>query len=82
MLKNINDELSDYLKLIRFKHKKSQEDIAKDLNITRNTYGAWENNPISLSIETLNKIANVMNEDIIIFFEEYVAKRNLKKRSK
>lgn len=79
MLSNINEELSDYLKLIRFKHKKSQEDIAKDLKITRHTYGAWENNPISLSLETLDKIANVMNENIIIFFEEFVAKSNKEK---
>lgn len=76
MLSNINEELSDYLKLIRFKHKKSQEEIAKDLKITRHTYGIWENKPISLSLETLDKIANVMNEDIIIFFKEYVAKSN------
>lgn len=80
MYNKINEELSDYLKLLRFKHKKSQEDMAKTLSITRNTYCIWENNPISLSLETLNKITNVMGEDIIIFFVDYVAKCNFKER--
>lgn len=76
MFDNINSELSDYIKLIRFKHKKSQEDMAKALSVSRNTYSIWENNPISLSLETLIKIGEVINEDMVIFFKEYVAKSN------
>lgn len=77
MFQSLNGDLSDYLKLLRFKSKKSQEDMAKELEISRNTYTTWENNPIALSIETLNKITNIFNEDITIFFKEYVAKSNL-----
>lgn len=76
MRKNLNDSLSDYIKLIRFKSKKSQEDVAKELNISRNTYSIWENNPVQLKLDTLIEIGNILNNDIIIFFNQYVAECN------
>jgi len=76
MKKNLNDSLSDYIKLIRFKSKKSQEDVAKELNISRNTYSIWENNPVQLKLDTLIEIGNILNNDIIIFFNQYVAECN------
>lgn len=76
MFLNLNQELSDHIKLLRFKSKMNQEETATRLNISRNTYISWENNPIALSLDTLIKIGNVFNEDIIIFFKEYVAKSN------
>lgn len=82
MFQSLNEDLSYYLKLLRFKNKKSQEDVAKELEISRNTYATWENNPIGLSIETLNKITNIFNEDITIFFKSYVAKSNQKSEPK
>lgn len=74
MFRDLNYELSEYLKLLRFKHKCSQEKMANLLNVSRNTYNIWENNPVSLSLETLIKIGLVLNEDIIYFFKMYVAK--------
>lgn len=76
MFSNLNQDLSDYIKLLRFKSKMNQEETANRLDISRNTYISWENNPISLSLDTLVKIGNVFNEDIIIFFKNYVAKCN------
>ncbi len=76
MKKNLNDSLSDYIKLIRFKSKKSQEDVAKELNISRNTYSIWENNPVQLKLDTLIEIGTILNNDIIIFFNQYVAECN------
>ncbi len=76
MRKNLNDSLSDYIKLIRFKSKKSQEDVAKELNISRNTYSIWENNPVQLKLDTLIEIGTILNNDIIIFFNQYVAECN------
>lgn len=76
MFSNLNQELSDYIKLLRFKSKMNQEETATKLNISRNTYISWENNPISLSLDTLIKIGDVFNADITIFFKEYVAKSN------
>lgn len=76
MRKDLNDSLSDYIKLIRFKSKKSQEDVAKELNISRNTYSIWENNPVQLKLDTLIEIGTILNNDIIIFFNQYVADCN------
>lgn len=72
----LNKDLSDYLKLIRFKCKYSQDEISEKLNVTRQTYTNWENNPIKLELFKLIEIANLMNDDILIFFKEYVAKCN------
>ena len=74
-MKLLNDELSDYIKLLRFKNKLSQEEAANKLNISRKTYGMWENNPTQLTLETLEKIGEIFNSDLFIFFTEYVAKR-------
>jgi len=81
MKKNLNDSLSDYIKLIRFKSKKSQEDVAKELNISRNTYSIWENNPVQLKLDTLIEIGTILNNDIIIFFNQYVAECNKESRT-
>lgn len=76
---NLNHELSEYIKLIRFKNKKSQEDMGISLKVSRNTYSIWENNPIKLSLDTLIEIGMILETDILIFFNEYVAKcKNLK----
>lgn len=81
MIEDLNKSLSEYLKLLRFKQKKSQEETAMLLNISRNTYTIWENNPIALSLENILKIGKVLDEDIIIFFKEYVAKSNDKNKN-
>ena len=76
MKEQLNSELSDYLKLLRFKNKISQEEISDKLNITRQCYTNWENNPIKLDLGQLIEIGKVMNEDILIFFENHIAKSN------
>lgn len=80
MFETLNSDLSDYLKLLRFKSKKSQEEVAKGLDVSRNTYATWENNPISLSLDTLNRITNFFDNDITNFFVQYVAKSNEKEK--
>ncbi len=69
----LNEELSDYIKLQRFKKKLSQEDVAARLQVSRNTYSAWENSPTRIDIETLQKISAAIGEDLLIFFNNYVA---------
>ena len=73
-MEDLNYELSEYIKLLRFKSKLSQEETANKLNITRQCYSIWENNPIKLDLNTLNKIGEVFGSDIFIFFNEYVTK--------
>lgn len=71
---HLNKELSEYLKLARFKCKCSQDDIAEKLKVTRQTYAKWENRPIDLELSKLIEVAALMNVDALIFFKEYVAK--------
>lgn len=78
MLENLNQSLSDYFKLLRFKKKISQEEMAEKLGVSRNTYASWENNPVQLSVSVLNNISDKLDSDIIIFFKDYVAKSNSK----
>ncbi len=73
---NLKEELSDYIKLQRFKNKLSQEQVAQKLNVSRNTYNVWENSPTKIDIETLKKIGDAIGEDLLIFFDNYVAKCN------
>lgn len=75
----LNEELSDYIKLQRFKNKLSQETVAQRLNVSRNTYSTWENSPIKVDLETLQKIGKAIGEDLLIFFDQYVAKCNSEK---
>ena len=72
----LNEELSDYIKLQRFKKKLSQEEVATRLKVSRNTYSTWENSPTKIDLETLQRISNAIGEDLLIFFDQYVAKRN------
>ena len=72
----LNEELSDYIKLQRFKKKLSQEEVATKLKVSRNTYSTWENSPTKIDLETLQKISVALGEDLLIFFDQYVAKCN------
>ena len=72
-MKDLNHELSEYIKLIRFKKKLSQEDVANKIKVSRVTYGIWENNPTKIDLDTLSKISDALETDISIFFNQYIA---------
>ena len=46
------------LKELRLKHEKTQQEIAKDLNLTQNTYSNYEKGKTTPDIQTLIKIAD------------------------
>lgn len=75
-MEELNEKLSIYLKMLRVKHSLSQEAIADKLGITRQCYTLWESKPIKLDLDQLIKIGNAMEEDILIFFNDYAAKSN------
>lgn len=54
---------SELLKSYRGRRLKSQEEIAKILNITRQTYTTWENNPISVETNILFNILMAIDAD-------------------
>ena len=64
----INDELTEELKLLRFKSKLSQEDVAKMLKISRNSYNNYENNPLKITLEILLKLSEILGYDLYNFF--------------
>lgn len=74
-----NQELSDYLRLLRLKYRKSQEDMSKLMGVSRNTYSIWERRPIVLPLDTIIKIGDLLDENVLIFFSQYVAKSNEKR---
>lgn len=54
---------SELLKSYRGRRLKSQEEIAKLLNVTRQTYTTWENNPISVETNILFNILMAIGTD-------------------
>ena len=46
-------EIGNNLKLLRKRLKKSQEEVAQDLNLTRSTYSGYENGVAQPNLESL-----------------------------
>ena len=61
-------QISRNIKSCREKYGKTQEMVAKDLNITKQTYLTIENNPMNYSINKLNAIAMAIGCNIDDFF--------------
>nr|WP_029265773.1 helix-turn-helix transcriptional regulator [Virgibacillus alimentarius] len=49
------------LKILRNKKKKNQEDVAKDLGISRARYSHYENNHVEPDIDLIRKLADYHN---------------------
>ncbi|MFI3201549.1 MAG: helix-turn-helix transcriptional regulator [Eubacteriales bacterium] len=49
--------LGEQIKELRQSHKMNQVELAKDLNVTKQSISNWENNNILPSVEMLRKIA-------------------------
>ena len=60
--------LSEQIKLVRFKRKKTQEDCAKALNISIPTYKNIEDNPNKLNLEQALNLSYYLNYNIFQFF--------------
>lgn len=61
-------QVSRNIKSCRERFGKTQESLAKDLKITKQTYLNIENNPMNYSINKLNNIAKVLGCNIDEFF--------------
>lgn len=64
-----NERLS--LKSARMMRGLTQSDMAKKLNVHRNTYANWEEKPETISMAKANEICSILNIPIddIVFFE-------------
>ena len=61
-------QISRNIKSCREKYGKTQENVAKILGITKQTYLSMENNPLNYSINKLNSIALAIGCNIDEFF--------------
>lgn len=75
-IENLNYELSEFLRMSRAKNKRSQEKAGRILNISRNSYALRERNPKNMTLDKLLDMSNKLDNDVLIFFKDYVAKRN------
>jgi len=72
------EQVTRELKALRIKKDLTQENMAKLLNISVQTYIAYENNPGKMKWEMLVKLASIFEVDIesfvAIFFKHYTYK--------
>ncbi len=70
--------LSEELKLQRFKHKKSQEDCAKLLEISVPTYREYEYHPNKLSLEQAFILSEYLDWNMFEFFLNNILQNAIK----
>lgn len=73
-MENVVDYIgfSKKLKAIRVEKDIKQEDVAKKLNISTNTYMSYENDPGNIKLSTLLDIGNILQVNIINIFLQYI----------
>lgn len=70
----LNDIISKKLKGLRAENSMTLDDVAKHLNIHRETLRRYENNPLKMDMDTYVKLLNLYKKDVSIFFEEVYGK--------
>lgn len=73
-------QLGDKIKAIRMAHNLSQEKIADEMKISRNTLAAYERNEQSPRVRDLQEFCRVYEYDIRNFFEDTVVFNNTIKK--
>ncbi|WP_112365330.1 helix-turn-helix domain-containing protein [Sarcina ventriculi] len=71
MKKSTQEIIASNLKEFRKRHKLTQEQLAKQCNISKNAVWNYENNLTTPSIETLDTIANIFKISIIELLFDY-----------
>lgn len=62
-----NQNIGNYLKLIRMANNLSQDDLSKEIKLSRSVISKIENNTTTMSIENLLKYLNFFNLDLGIY---------------
>jgi len=65
-------DLGEKIQSIRKSKNITQEELADKIGVKRSVISKYENNSVSISIETLSKIAKVLDVSIQSFFESKV----------
>ena len=71
-------QLSEEIKLQRFKQKKSQDDCAKILNISIPTYRDLEYNPNKMDLEQALKLSIFLEWNLFEFFLDNILQNAIK----
>ncbi len=68
MTEKEKNALSEQIKMLRFKRKKTQEDCAKALNISIPTYKNIEDNPNKIDLDQAIKLSEILDFNLLQFF--------------
>lgn len=80
MTKEEIKQLSEEIKLQRFKKKKSQDECAKSLNISIPTYRDIEYNPNKLTFEQALILSDFLEWNLFEFFLQFVLHNAIKEK--
>lgn len=75
-MKSTRELISEELRSIRAIRKESIENVAEGSNVNKDTISRYENNLVSMQIDTLEKLLNYYKIDFDIFFTNIYAKKH------
>ena len=75
-MKNTRELIAEELRSLRAKSKLSLEKVSDLAGINKDTLCRYENNQVSMIIDTLEKILKVYDEDFDIFFTRIYANKH------
>lgn len=69
----MKEVVSANIKKYRAEKGYSQQDMANKLNVTRQTYNAYENDPLNLKVSILIEMAVILECHVNDFFKQRIA---------
>lgn len=75
-MKKTRELISDELRSIRAKKHISIEEVASQSNVNKDTISRYENNLVSMQIDTLEKLLDYYKIDFDIFFTNIYANKH------
>lgn len=73
MKESYKDLVASELRVLRAKHNYKQAEVAKMANLDISTISRYENNSCSMQLDVIEKIVNIYNLPLYIFFENISA---------
>lgn len=77
-MKNTRELIAEELRSLRAKEKLSLESVAEKSGVNKDTICRYENNQVSMQIDTLEKIIIAYEQDFDIFFTRIYANKHRK----
>lgn len=77
-MKSTRELIAEELRSLRAKQKKSLEVIAEETGLNKDTICRYENNQVSMQIDTLEKLIVAYGQEFDIFFTSIYANKHKK----